>query len=81
MEEKKSYPKVRNLDGCYYRVERDGESMTLSFTDLTKAEQNKFLDKLDVIGLKRMTLMFAEILRAVGDTFDILGEEKEESDE
>ena len=72
------YPKVRNLDGCYIRVDRDGELESLSFTDLTKEEQNSFLDKLDVIGLKRMTLMFAEIVRAIGDTFDILGEEKEE---
>ena len=72
------YPKVRNLDGCYYIVERDGAIKSLSFTDLTKEEQNKLLDKLDVIGLKRMTLMFAEILRVIGDTFDIVGEEERE---
>lgn len=72
-----AYPKVRNLDGCYYRVERDGKWLDLSFTDLTKEEQNKFLDKLDVIGLKRMAMMFAEIVRAIGDTFDILGGEKD----
>ena len=80
MNKKTKYPKVRNLDGCYYNVERDGEIVSRSFTDLTKEEQNKFLDKLDIIALKRMTLMFAEVVRAIGDAFDILGENEEEKE-
>ena len=74
------YPKVRNLDGAYFRVVRDGEPYNLSFTDLTKEEQNRLIENFDVIALKRMVLLMAEILRAVGDVFDIISSGRKEED-
>ena len=38
----KNYPIVRDLDGIYYRVERDGKYYSLCFTDLTADEQQSF---------------------------------------
>ena len=39
------YPIERELDGIYYRVERDGKWCNLCFTDLTTSEQEKMIKK------------------------------------
>lgn len=73
------YPKERELDGIYYRVERDGKWHNLCFTDLTTDEQEEMIKKYDAEGLKRMVMLLAKILRDIGDTFDIIA--KDEDDE
>ena len=35
------YPTKRNLDGCYFRVERDGKWTNLCFSDMTDTERGK----------------------------------------
>lgn len=77
----KDYPTERGLDGIFYRVERDGKYVNRCFTDLTADEQNEFLSKYDASGLKRMCLLLAETVRALGDQFDIMrADSEEESD-
>ena len=73
------YPIERELDGIYYRVERDGKWCNLCFTDLTTSEQEKMIKKYDAEGLKRMVMLLAKILRDIGDTFNIVA--KDEDDE
>lgn len=74
-----TYPIERELDGIYYRVERDGKWYNLCFTDLTTAEQKEMIQKYDAEGLKRMVMLLAKILRDIGDTFNIVA--KDENDE
>ena len=73
------YPIERELDGIYYRVERDGKWYNLCFTDLTTTEQEEMIKKYDAEGLKRMVMLLAKILRDIGDTFNIVA--KDEDDE
>jgi len=69
------YPKERELDGVYTRVEREGKRFTLCFTDMTVEEQQEFLNRLDVEGLHRMCLILAGSLRALGDRLDFVNDE------
>ena len=64
-------PMIRELDGIYNRVERNGIFHSLSFTDLTEVEQQKFLNRLDTDGLQRMCKLLANALREIGDQLDI----------
>lgn len=73
------YPTERELDGIYYRVERNGKWHNLCFTDLTTDEQEEMIKKYDAEGLKRMVMLLAKILRDIGDTFNIIA--KDENDE
>jgi len=74
------YPVKRNLDGVYYRAERNGRWTSLCFTDLTQEEQEKFIDSLDESGKKRMCFILANALRSIGDGLNLyLGDD--DSDE
>jgi len=76
------YPVVRGLDGIYYRAERDGKKCSLSFTDLTDAEQQCILEHYDKEALLRMCKLLARDLRKLGDQLDIVsGDECENDDE
>jgi len=70
------YPLKRELDGIYYRVEREGKFFNLCFTDLTVGEQREFLERLNTEGLIRMCHLLAEALRTVGEQFDIFRADK-----
>lgn len=65
--------KERKLDGCYFRVERDGEWKSLCFTDLTYEERKKQLEGRSPEWLASMSLLLADVLREVADEFDIYG--------
>ena len=39
MHEQSKIPTVRNLDGVYYRVVRDGNHVSRCFSDLSESEQ------------------------------------------
>ena len=40
MHEQSKIPTVRNLDGVYYRVVRDGNHVSRCFSDLSESEQD-----------------------------------------
>ena len=65
------YPAPRSLDSVYGRVERNGKSQTLSFTDLIEPEQQKYLATLDRDGLERMCMLMAGAVRGIGDLFGL----------
>lgn len=72
--------KRRDLDGAYFRVERNGRWESLCFADLTREEQEKVLEVRTAEWLRGMVLYLASSLRQIGDVFDICCE-YEDSDE
>lgn len=42
----------RNLDGCYFRIERDGKWQNICFSDLTQTERERVMDGKDAEWLK-----------------------------
>ena len=65
------YPTKRDLDGCYFRVERDGKWENICFSDLTKAERSKVMSDKSAPWLISMCEYLAARLRNIGDLFDI----------
>ena len=61
----------RNLDGIYFRVERDDKWQNLCFSDLTEDEQRKVLKDKSQDFILQLTLILAKRLREVGDKFDL----------
>lgn len=68
---KQGYPEIRNLDGCYFRVERDGKPENICFSDLTEQERGVILSGKGVPWLISLVEHLADTLRAIGDAFDI----------
>ena len=66
---------IRNLDPVFFRTERDGKWMNLCFTDLTEEERDKATQKWGADNWKRMCFLLADIVREIGDTFDLIGRE------
>lgn len=65
------YPTVRNLDGCYFRVERDGKWENICFSDLTEQERGKVMAGKGEPWLISLIEHLADTLHAIGDAFDI----------
>lgn len=57
----------RNLDGIYFRVERDGKWQNLCFTDLTEEEQKDVLKDKSPEFVLQIALNMAKRLREIGD--------------
>ena len=61
----------RNLDGIYFRVERDGKWQILCFSDLTEDEQRKVLKDKSPDFVLQMALNMAARLREIGDQLNL----------
>ena len=64
----------RNLDGCYFRVERDGKWQSICFSDLTDEEREKVTGERPAEWWKSLTYHLADCLRDFGEVFDVIGE-------
>ena len=73
MHEQSNIPTVRNLDGVYYRVVRDGNHVSRCFSDLSESEQDMIMEKYDAEQLRRLCLSIS--LRQIGDALDLVGDE------
>ena len=62
----------RNLDGCYFRVNRDGKWENICFTDLTHEERDKVLEGKKEGYLKSLCVYLADIITGLGEKFDIV---------
>lgn len=60
----------RELDGCYFRIVRDGIGQSVCFTDLTKEEREKLLEDKDTQFLKNLCCYLAERILELGDIID-----------
>lgn len=64
----------RNLDGVYFRVNRDGKWDNICFSDMTKEERNKVMENRDSGWLQSMCQILADTIINIGEQFDIVSE-------
>ena len=69
----------RNLDGIFFRVQRDGEWQNICFTDLTDAEiQTLFhgegVNMRSAEWWESMAMALRDVIRSIGEQLDIVGE-------
>lgn len=62
----------RNLDGVYFRVQRDGKWNNVCFSDLTKDERNEVMENRSEQWLKEMCQILADVIVNIGEQFDIV---------
>lgn len=65
------YPIKRNLDGMYFRVEREGKFDDVCFTDLLPEEQEEILGEKSKEFAINVALRLADVLRDIGDMYDM----------
>ena len=65
---------VRNLDGCYFRVQRDGKWQSICFSDLTKDEREDVMNGKGPDWLNSLCHHLADQLTLIGEQFDIVGD-------
>ena len=61
----------RKLDGCYFRVQRDGKWQNVCFSDLTEEERNIVLLGRSVEWLTNLCCYLADRIKEIGDEHDI----------
>lgn len=64
----------RNLDGVYFRVERDGKWQSICFSDLTETEMDAMLQNRNEEWLRSMCKILGQTIRNIGDQLDIIME-------
>ena len=57
----------RNLDGIYFRIERNGKCQNSCFSDLTEGEQKEALKNKSPEFVLQVALNMAKRLREIGD--------------
>lgn len=66
----------RELDGIYFRVQRDGKWQPICFSDLTDEERDKVCEGRSAEWFKQVAYILADTLKEIGEQFDIVrGEE------
>lgn len=63
----------RNLDGVYFRVQRDGKWQSICFSDLTSAERDEVLKDRPAEWLRNLCCVLADTIKNIGEVFDLLG--------
>lgn len=64
----------RNLDGLFFRIQRDGKWTNVCFSDLTIEEREVVCEGKSAEWLKKVLFHVADCLRGIGDEFDLVGE-------
>lgn len=64
----------RNLDGLYFRIQRNGKWCNVCFSDMTPEEIEEVTKDRPVEWWKSVAIHLAECLKEVGDQFDIYKE-------
>lgn len=64
----------RNLDGVYFRVQRDGKWDNVCFSDMTDEEKIKVMEDRNTEWFKSMCIILANTIRKIGDEFDIVAD-------
>lgn len=71
----------RELDGVYFRVERDNKYDNVCFSDLTEEEMKDVLQGRDVEWMKSLCIILGKKIKEIGDYFDIYSVEADEYNE
>lgn len=61
----------RNLDGVFFRVNRDGKWGNVCFSDMTKEEREKVMENRNIEWLKNMCHILANTIADIGEQLDI----------
>ena len=64
----------RNLDGIYFRVQRNRKWGNACFSDLTQEEMERVMKNRDVDWLKSVCIQLRKTIRRIGDELDIVCE-------
>ena len=62
----------RHLDGCYFRVKRNGHYKNICFSDLEREERIEVLNDKSKEFLISMCGLLADNLKEIGNEFDII---------
>ncbi len=68
----------RNLDGVYFRVEREGKFQSICYSDLTDAEMDEVIKDWPADSLRRMCKVLGQALRNIGDAAELVMVEEDE---
>lgn len=60
----------RELDGCYFRIMRDGVGQSVGFTDLTKEERTALLADKDEHFLRNLCCYLTDRIQELGDIIE-----------
>ena len=60
----------RELDGCCFRIMRDGVGQLVCFTDLTKEERDTLLAEKDTQFLKNLCCYLTDRIQELGDIIE-----------
>lgn len=63
--------KKRELCGIYFRIKRNAQYENICFTDMTEEEQKEILNDLSPNAMRNLCLRLAQVVRILGDTFDL----------
>lgn len=69
----------RNLDGIFFRVQRNGEWQNICFTDLTEEEIQRLFHSDEASPRsaewwESMAMALRDVIRSIGEQLDIVGE-------
>ena len=61
----------RNLDGVYFRINRDDTWQNICFSDLSDDEMEEVMNGREVAWFKSMCKILGKTIREIGDQLDI----------
>ena len=64
----------RNLDGVYFRINREGKWENVCFSDLTKIEREQVLKDKDKKWLRSLCETLADTIKNIGEQLDLVCE-------
>ena len=64
----------RNLDGIYFRVNRNGKWCNVCFSDLTDKEKIEVMQNKDETWLKSLCITLGNSIKRIGDELDLVAE-------
>ena len=62
----------RNLDGVYFRVQRNGVWCNVCFSDMTEAERDLFIGDRSLDWWRNMACIMGNRIREIGDELDLV---------
>lgn len=75
------YPIKYNMDGMYFRVERNGKFENICLSDMTNEERLKKMDWWNTDNMKSVINFLCETLREIGDTYGFIASDPERMNE
>lgn len=66
-----TYPVIRDMDGVYFRVKRNGKYSAICWSDLTDEEREQMGDDRPLEWWREMALIMTRTLRLVSDELDL----------